>query len=114
MLSWFEKRIDPFPAEAPDQPPATLLAFCWHYTKGIWPWLAVTSVLIALISGCRWLCSAFSAISSTGWPMPTGDLPCRRGLDAVGMGFVILMLLPGLSVLHTMVMHQTCSATIRW
>ena len=53
MLSWFEKRIDPFPAEAPEQPPTTLFAFCWHYTKGIWPWLAITSVLIAAISALQ-------------------------------------------------------------
>ena len=53
MFSWFEKRIDPFPPEQPAQPPATLFDFCWHYTKGIWPWLAVTSVLVALISGLQ-------------------------------------------------------------
>jgi ATP-binding cassette subfamily B multidrug efflux pump len=119
MLSWFEKRIDPFPAEAPDQPPATLLAFCWHYTKGIWPWLAVTSVLIALISGLQvalfgflgnvvdWLANADRAtfLADEGWTL-------------VGMGAVILLLLPGLSVLHTMVMHQTVFGNypmvIRW
>jgi len=119
MLSWFEKRIDPFPAEAPDQPPATLLAFCWHYTKGIWPWLAVTSVLIALIAGLQvalfgflgnvvdWLANADRAtfLADEGWTL-------------VGMGAVILLLLPGLSVLHTMVMHQTVFGNypmvIRW
>ena len=119
MLSWFEKRIDPFPAERPEQPPATLLAFCWHYTKGIWPWLAVTSVLIALISGLQvalfgflghvvdWLSGANreTFLADEGWKL-------------VGMGFVILILLPGLGLLHTMVMHQTVFGNypmlIRW
>ncbi|QKV17097.1 ABC transporter ATP-binding protein [Oricola thermophila] len=119
MFSWFEKRIDPFPAEPPEQPPATLLAFCWHYTKGIWPWLAVTSVLIALISGLQvtlfgflgnvvdWLANADRAtfLRDEGWTL-------------AGMGAVILVLLPGLSLLHTMVMHQTIFGNypmiIRW
>ncbi len=119
MLSWFEKRIDPFPAERPEQPPATLLAFCWHYTKGIWPWLAVTSVLIALISGLQvalfgflghvvdWLSGANreTFLADEGWKL-------------FGMGFVILILLPGLGLLHTMVMHQTVFGNypmlIRW
>ena len=119
MLSWFEKRINPFPAEPPEQPPATLLAFCWHYTKGIWPWLAVTSVLIALISGLQvmlfgflgnvvdWLANADRAtfLADEGWTL-------------IGMGVVILLLLPGLSLLHTLVMHQTVFGNypmvIRW
>lgn len=119
MLSWFEKRIDPFPAEAPEQPPTTLFAFCWHYTKGIWPWLAITSVLIAAISALQvalfgflgniidWLAGADRAtfLTDEGWTL-------------AGMGFVILILLPGLSLLHTMVMHQTIFGNypmlIRW
>jgi len=119
MLSWFEKRIDPFPAETPEQPPATLLAFCWHYTKGIWPWLAVTSVLIALISAMQvalfgflgnivdWLAGADRAtfLRDEAWTL-------------AGMGLVILVLLPGLSLVHTMVMHQTVFGNypmlIRW
>ncbi|MAS04555.1 MAG: multidrug ABC transporter ATP-binding protein [Ahrensia sp.] len=119
MLSWFEKRIDPFPAEVPEQPPTTLFAFCWHYTKGIWPWLAITSVLIAAISALQvalfgflgniidWLAGADRAtfLADEGWTL-------------AGMGFVILVLLPGLSLLHTMVMHQTIFGNypmlIRW
>ena len=28
------------PPEEPVEPPSTLVAFCLHYTKGAWPWLA--------------------------------------------------------------------------
>ena len=34
MFSYFEKLIDPFPDEPSGQPPNTLFAYCWHYTKG--------------------------------------------------------------------------------
>jgi ATP-binding cassette, subfamily B, multidrug efflux pump len=119
MLSWFENRIDPFSPERPEQPPGTLLAFCWHYTKGIWPWLAITSVLIALISGLQvalfgflgnivdWLSNAdrTTFLSTEGWTL-------------FWMGFVILVVLPVLGLLHTMVMHQTLFGNfpmiIRW
>ncbi|WP_223475823.1 ABC transporter ATP-binding protein [Oricola indica] len=119
MFSWFENRIDPFPAEQPEQPPSTLLAFCWHYTKGIWPWLAITSVLIAGISAVQvalfgflgnivdWLASADRAtfLADEGWTL-------------FWMGAVILVLLPLLSLGHTFIMHQTIFGNypmiIRW
>jgi len=119
MFSWFENKIDPFPAEQPEQPPSTLLAFCWHYTKGIWPWLAITSVLIAAISAVQvalfgflgnivdWLASADRAtfLADEGWTL-------------FWMGAVILVLLPLLSLGHTFIMHQTIFGNypmiIRW
>ncbi len=45
VLTWFEALIEPFPKEEPTRPPATLVGFCWHYSKGIWPYLAVITVL---------------------------------------------------------------------
>ena len=44
MFSYFERFIDPFPAEVPDRPPQTLLAFIWHYAKPVWPYLALISL----------------------------------------------------------------------
>ena len=78
MFSWFENRIDPFPAEEPEQPPATLLAFCWHYTKGIWPWLALMAVLIAAVS---WI-----------WYDQRLDLPALAGLGLIFLGVLVVNL----------------------
>jgi len=119
MLSWFEKRIDPFPAEQPEQPPSTLFAFCWHYTKGIWPWLAVTSVLVALVSGLQVALFAFLG-NVVDWlaHADRATFLADEGWTLFGMGVVILVLLPGFSVLHTIVMHQTIFGNypmvIRW
>ena len=51
LLRWFESRLAPFPATPPAQPPASLYAFCRHYTRGAEPWLllmAATTAGIAL------------------------------------------------------------------
>ena len=40
MFRWFERRLDPFPPEEPVEPPKTLVAFCLHYTRGAWPYIA--------------------------------------------------------------------------
>jgi ATP-binding cassette subfamily B multidrug efflux pump len=50
MFRWFETRLDPFPAEEPLEPPKTLVAFCLHYTKGSWRWLAPSAILMSLIA----------------------------------------------------------------
>ena len=39
MLRWFETRLEPFPDAPPTQPPASLYAFCRHYTRGAERWL---------------------------------------------------------------------------
>ena len=50
MFRWFEKRLDPFPAEEPVEPPKTLVAFCVHYTRGAWPYIIVDAVLVTAIA----------------------------------------------------------------
>ncbi|KMT65156.1 ABC transporter ATP-binding protein [Catenovulum maritimum] len=50
MFSFFERMINPFPPEAPTQPPTGIVAFCRHYTKGIEPYLIVMSLLTAVIA----------------------------------------------------------------
>ena len=41
MFGWFERRLNPYPAEAPSLPPQGLFAFLWHYTRPAAPWLFV-------------------------------------------------------------------------
>nr|HMQ57940.1 ABC transporter ATP-binding protein [Rhizobiaceae bacterium] len=119
MFAWFENRINPFPDTAPTQPPGKLLAFAIHYTRGVWPWLIVTSVLIAIISALQvalfgfmgsivdWLAAADRA---TFWQ--------NEGWKLAAMGAVVLVVLPILGALHTLFMHQTIVGNypmrIRW
>ena len=50
MFRWFEQRLDPFPAQEPVEPPRTLVAFCFYYTRGAWPYIAATGLLITAIA----------------------------------------------------------------
>ncbi len=50
FFRWFEARVDPFPPEQPDRPPAGLLRFGWHYTKPFIGLLAASVVLSAVIA----------------------------------------------------------------
>lgn len=49
MFARFERMIDPYPAQVPETPPAGFVAFCWHYSKGVWPILAVMAFTAAVI-----------------------------------------------------------------
>ena len=50
MFGWFESRIAPFPDDGLTEPPKSLVAFCRHYTHGVWPAIAVMAVLTATIA----------------------------------------------------------------
>lgn len=52
MISWFEKRIDPFRSVPVKRPPAKLIPFYWHYIRQVWPVFATvlfTGFLCALV-----------------------------------------------------------------
>ena len=50
MFRWFERLLDAYPATPVETPPASLLAFYWHFIRPAWKMLAVVSVLSALIA----------------------------------------------------------------
>src|SRR3546814_17528218 len=59
MFAWFERRLDPYPEDAPGLPPKGLFAFCWHYTKPAWPWLLVLGICSMLIAVAEVMLSQF-------------------------------------------------------
>ena len=50
MFSYFENRINPFPEGVDTTPPKGFIAFCLHYSIGVWPWVLVMSFLGAFIA----------------------------------------------------------------
>ena len=119
VFHWFERRIDPFPGGEETQPPSGFLAFCWHYTRSVWPWLAVTSVLIAAISGLQVLLFGFLG-NIVDWlaNADRASFLSEQGTTLFWMAFTVLVALPVLSLVHTMIMHQTLFGNypmlIRW
>ncbi len=119
MFSWFEDQLDAFPVAEPTEPPKTLLAFCMFYTRGAWPAIAAMAVLTSLIAIIEvtlfgflgnvvdWLSSQSreTFLSNEGWRLTMISL-------------VVLVALPGVSLLHSLFMHQTLLGNypmrIRW
>jgi ATP-binding cassette subfamily B multidrug efflux pump len=50
MLRWFERRLDPYPTDEPQQPPAGMLAFLLHYLRGSKRYFAMMMALTAAMA----------------------------------------------------------------
>ncbi len=108
MFAWFEKRLDPYPAAEPGQPPDGFLAFCWHYSKDAAPWLAIMAVLTAMISVGEVMLFGFLGriVDWLSHADPNGFL-AREGWRLAAMGGLVLIGLPLLVLLQSLLIHQT-------
>ena len=119
MFKFFEQLINPFPPEAPRQPPKTLLAFCYHYTRDIKWQLAIMALLTGLLGIVE--VSLFGFLGQlVDWlseKQPETFL-AEEGATLFWMGLVILVILPTLVLAHSMIVHQTLLGNypmiIRW
>ena len=50
MFGFFERLVNPFPEETPQQPPKGIYQFCRYFTKGLEPWLITMAILTALVA----------------------------------------------------------------
>ncbi len=119
MFRWFEKLIEPFPLEEPLQPPQGLLAFCWHYSKGIWPVLLLVSVLGAAVALLEVVVFGFLG-NVVDW-LSTADRSTflqDEGGTLLFMAVIMLLVLPIVTVFWTLVVHQSVFGNypmiIRW
>ena len=119
ILTWFENRIMPFPVEEPEQPPQGLLAFCWHYSKGIWPTLAFMGSLGMIVAALEIM--IFSYLGNIVDWLSNADRSTFLETETetlVWMGFVVLLLIPALKLVWSLVLHQTVIGNypmiIRW
>ncbi|OJH43037.1 ABC transporter ATP-binding protein [Paracoccus sp. SM22M-07] len=119
MFGWFERRIDPYPMAEPTMPPATLFRFVLHYSRGAIPWLvllAIGSAIIAVIELTLfgWLGTLIDRLADT----PRDQFWAQQGGTLMMMAVVLLIVLPGLNLVTTMVLHQSLMGNfpqrIRW
>jgi len=119
MFKFFENLIEPFPAAEPNQPPQGLWAFCWYYTRDIWPYLAAVSILVAIVSALEVMLFGFMG-SVVDWLSSANRETFLRdeGETLFWMAFVILIALPVFMLLHAVVLHQSVLGNypmiIRW
>ncbi|MDH3693360.1 MAG: ABC transporter ATP-binding protein/permease [Gammaproteobacteria bacterium] len=119
MFSFFENLVKPFPPEIPTHPPATLFAFCRHYTRGVWPWIFLMSLLVTLVAIIEVMLFSFLG-DIVDW-LTNADKATfleREGDTLLLIGAVVLLALPLMSLLLALVSHQTIVGNypmrIRW
>lgn len=118
MFSWFEKKLDPFPAEDIVPPPHHFWAFVWACTKGLRGYLLGMTLLTAVIGAFEallfammgkvvdWLGNVPPALL---WSQEGGKLLLLAG---------ILLASPVVIALQTLIKHQTLAGNfpmrLRW
>src|SRR5262245_31412606 len=119
MFRWFEKRLNPFPPEEPVEPPRTLIAFCLHYTKGAWPYIAIaaffnSAIAIAEVGMFGFLGHIVDWLSAQN----RETFLQTEGWKLAGMAFIVLVALPGAvfisSLLHQQTLMGNYPMRIRW
>jgi ATP-binding cassette, subfamily B, multidrug efflux pump len=119
MFGWFERLLDSFPADDPETPPKTLVAFCMHYTKGAWGVISIMAVLTALIAVIE--VSLFGFLGNiVDWL--TSRKPetffQEEGTKLLWIGAVALILMPVVALLQSLFIHQSLLGNypmrIRW
>lgn len=118
MFSWFERRLDPFPSEEPQEPPRSLVAFCLHYTRGAWPWLTASAILMALIAVAEvWLFGFMGDIVNWLSQQSRETFWTTQRWPLLGMAAVVIAL-PVMTFMHSLLNHQTLMGNypmrIRW
>lgn len=119
MFRWFEKRLDPFSAAEPVEPPKTLVAFCVHYTRGAWPYILVDAVLVAAIALAEaWMFGFMGRIVDWLSAQNRESFLETESWKLAGMAFIVLFALPGTVWLHSLLNQQTLMGNypmrIRW
>ncbi|MCW8109211.1 ABC transporter ATP-binding protein/permease [Alteromonas ponticola] len=119
MFSFFERLTKPFPNPPPTQPPESLVAFCRHYTQGMWWVIAIVSVLGALVAMLEVTLFGFLG-QLVDW-FATHDRATflqQEKWTLIGMSVVVIMLIPGLILIRSLFNRQALMGNypmrIRW
>ncbi len=119
MFRWFEERLNPFPPEEPVEPPKTLVAFCMHYTRGAWGYIAVAAVLMSAIAITEvWMFAFLGNIVDWLSVQNRETFLATEGWKLAGMAFIVLFALPAAVFFHSLISQQTLMGNypmrIRW
>ncbi|HEY5818714.1 MAG TPA: ABC transporter ATP-binding protein [Mesorhizobium sp.] len=119
MFRRFEQLLNPFPSEEPVEPPKTLLAFCMHYTKGAWPFIAITSVLMAILAFAEvWLFGFMGDIVDWLTKANKQTFLQTEGWKLAAMAVLVLVIMPVLDWFRSLYSQQTLMGNypmrIRW
>jgi ATP-binding cassette subfamily B multidrug efflux pump len=119
MFRWFEQRLDPFPAAEPVEPPRTLFAFCWHFTRPAWPFVLLAALLTALISITEvWMFGFLGHIVDWLAAQDRKTFLATEWWKLAGMALAVAVVLPAAVALSSFNTYQTLFGNypmrIRW
>ncbi|MCV6609503.1 MAG: ABC transporter ATP-binding protein/permease [Amphritea sp.] len=119
MFRYFEQLTRPYPPQQPEQPPQGLYAFCRHYMQGMEGALALMTVISASLAILE--VSLFGFLGQLVDWLSTKDpetLWQEESDTLIGVGILLLVILPVLVVVHSVVVHQVLLGNfpmaIRW
>ncbi|MGL4291161.1 MAG: ABC transporter ATP-binding protein [Phreatobacter sp.] len=119
MFRFFESRIDPTAAPPPGDPPASLLAFYWYFTKqakGVFAAFFLVSLVLALLetSVPYFIGQLVGLLAHT----PRDQLIATAWPTLAVMVLVMLVIRPGVTLLHRLISNQAIvppfNTLIRW
>ncbi len=119
MFSFFERLTQPFPTEAPSEPPKGLVAFCRYYTRGMWGIIAVVSLLSAIVAILEVALFGFLG-QLVDWfaESDRATFVQDEKWTLIGMGAVVLVFIPGFILLRSLFSRQSLMGNypmrIRW
>ncbi|PKF63860.1 multidrug ABC transporter ATP-binding protein [Psychromonas sp. psych-6C06] len=119
MFKYFENLVPALNDTEPTQPPGTLVAFCLHYTKGYGVALTIMTILTSLLAILE--VSLFGFMGQlVDWLITKNPetLLQDEGLKLLSMSLIVLVLIPVLTLLHSLIVHQVLLGnypmSIRW
>ena len=108
MLGFFERLVDPYPARAIETPPQRFIAFMWHYSRDVWPWVAIMCALSAAIGlGEAFLFGFLGTLVDWLATRDPATLMAEDGHILALTGAAILIGLPTLVFIQSALLHQT-------
>ncbi|MEM7256839.1 MAG: ABC transporter ATP-binding protein, partial [Pseudomonadota bacterium] len=119
MLRYFEKITEPFPNQQPSTPPGNLLAFVIHYSAGMRGPLIALATLTATMAVLEVMLFGFLGQLVDWLSVRSPDTLLRdEGRTLLFMSVVLLVIMPVLTLFHTLVNHQSLLGNypmaIRW
>ena len=119
LFSYFEARIDAYPAASPERPPATLWGFTLHFARPILPWLMAMSGLSAVFAIIEIILIGYlGTLVNRMTELGPERFMAEESARLFGMAGLQLIVLPLISVIGALVMYQVIMGNfpqrIRW
>ena len=108
LFRFFEERVNPYPEGEVTTPPKGLLPFIWHFSRPVWPWLLVMSLITAVVSAAEVVFFSYMG-DLVDWlgGVERADFWANHGLWLAGLGLLGVGGLPLLVLLQSLVTHQS-------